>query len=301
VSRRITRLWRCAGLEVQAFEDPGQALESMDGVSLIGADEFDRDLVLEALRRYSEARAVLWTAEPLDRLVRFALEHPRVSNLLGRADFQSTPRDWELLMVAYRLMHPGAGSPPFESYMRWGAQGFDGLVSGTEPMDAAVHTVQTFVDGIGAPSWVSQTFSELAHELLMNALYTAPVDDAGRQRYAHDRKALIVLPSHESPTLRVASDGALLCMQVTDPFGRLTREHVFRGLARGLRNGEIDSSGGGAGLGLAASLLASVVLIFDVERERKTEVTGIFDLDLNRRQFRDRAKSLHYFEHEVAP
>jgi hypothetical protein len=37
-------------------------------------------------------------------------------------------------------------------------------------------------------------------------------------------------------------------------------------------------------------------MLFDVSRGQRTEVTGLFDLDLNLREFRTQAKSLHYFE-----
>jgi hypothetical protein len=43
-------------------------------------------------------------------------------------------------------------------------------------------------------------------------------------------------------------------------------------------------------------LNATVGLIYDVVPGRKTEVTGVFDLDLNLREFKTQAKSLHYFQ-----
>jgi len=42
-------------------------------------------------------------------------------------------------------------------------------------------------------------FYELAHELLMNAMYDAPVDVQGRPKYAHDRKQSITLDPEEAP------------------------------------------------------------------------------------------------------
>ena len=49
---------------------------------------------------------------------------------------------------------------------------------------------------------------ELAHELLMNAMYDAPTDSRGRPRYSYDRKQDIVLDEGEVPTLRLGTDGA---------------------------------------------------------------------------------------------
>ena len=96
--------------------------------------------------------------------------------------------------------------------------------------------------------------------------------------------------------MRVGCDGVRLHMQVTDPFGRLERAHVFGGLARGFQGGQMDQRQGGAGLGMLVCHNATAGLMYDVIRGKKTEVTGFFDLDLNLRAFRGQGKSLHFFQ-----
>jgi hypothetical protein len=141
-------------------------------------------------------------------------------------------------------------------------------------------------------------FSELGHELIMNAMYDAPVDADGRPKYAADRKAQIALTEPERPAVRIATDGTRLALQVRDPFGRLERHHVFDGLARGLSGGEqIDRSHGGAGLGMMVCHNASTAMFFDVVANQRTEVTALFELDMNLREFRTQAKSLHFWRH----
>jgi len=83
-------------------------------------------------------------------------------------------------------------------------------------------------------------------------------------------------------------------IQVRDPFGRLERHHVFEGLARGL-TGEMDRSHGGAGLGMTVCHNASSALFFDVSPGRHTDVTAMFELDQNLREFRTQARSLHFW------
>jgi hypothetical protein len=139
-------------------------------------------------------------------------------------------------------------------------------------------------------------FGELTHEMLMNAMYDAPADAQGVAKYAQDRKAELSLPAAEQPLLRLATDGTKLALQVRDPFGRLQRKHVFEGLARGLAQGEMDTSHGGAGLGMMVCHNSSAAMFFDVVRGRHTEVTALFELDLNLREFRTQAKSLHFFQ-----
>ena len=140
-------------------------------------------------------------------------------------------------------------------------------------------------------------FAELGHELIMNAMYDAPVDAFGRPKYAADRKAEIALADHERPALRLATDGTRIALQVRDPFGRLERRHVVDGLARGLAGGELDRSHGGAGLGLLVCHNASTALWFDVVPGQRTEVTALLELDVNLRELRTSARSLHFWRH----
>src|SRR5688572_22473407 len=218
VNRRLVRFLSCAGYDPVAVEDPAQLGAQLDGAQMIAADAFDGDLVSALMRSQPQLRAILWTAEPLDRSLRYLVESPQISNILGRANFESTPRDWELMMVLRRLARPDDGAPPFASYLAWGFTGFQEKVAGSEARDEMVDKVQRFATRLGVPKRVTEIFGELAHEMLMNALFDAPADGNGRPKYALDRKASITLPEDEQPTLRLATDGARVVIQVIDPF-----------------------------------------------------------------------------------
>jgi hypothetical protein len=219
---------------------------------------------------------------------------PRLSNVLGRESFETLPRGWELLAVARCLQ--GAPPPPASGLLAWGATLYEQGVRTTADRDRSVAQVAQFVDRGGAPKRVSEMMAELTHELLMNAMYDAPVDESGRALFAQDRKAEISLPLGAIPRLRFGGDGLRFVVEVEDPFGRLTRSHVVGGIARGLTGGEMDQSHGGAGLGMLKIYQSSAVLLVDVCRGRRSRVTALFDLDLNLREFRQLAKSIHYFE-----
>lgn len=263
---------------------------------MLAADAFDGDLVLDAVRLRPSLRALLWTGEPLKRSLRYLLESPSISNVLGRRDFDSPPRAWELAMVIRRLVDAAGEPPPLAAYMAWGFSSLELAVGTTAGRDEAVARVQEFITALQVPKRIAEMFGELAHELLMNAMYDAPVNAAGEPRFAQDRKADVALASGEQAILRVATDGNQVALQVRDPFGRLERRHVMDGLARGLAGGELDTSHGGAGLGMMVCHNASAAMFFDVIRGQVTEVTATFELDLNLREFRTQAKSLHYFE-----
>ena len=293
VARRIARIWGATGLDPVCVEDPQDLPAALPEAALLAADVFDADVVRAALRERPELMGALFTAEPLDRALGLAALEPRIMHVFGRPSFEETPRDWELALVARRLGHTH-GSLPFGAFLAWGYTGFKESVAGSAQLGATVANVHGFMARLGLPKRIGEMFGELAHELLMNAVYDAPVDGNGRARHAHDRKTAVVLHPEEAAMLRVGCDGVRLALQVTDPFGRLERSHVFAGLQRGLR-GQMDTARGGAGLGLTVCANATIALVFDVVPGHKTEVTGVYDLDLNLREFRSQAKSLHFF------
>jgi hypothetical protein len=58
----------------------------------------------------------------------------------------------------------------------------------------------------------------------------------------------------------------------------------------------MDTAGGGAGLGMLVSYRSTTALFYDVEPRLRTRVTGLFDLDLNLREFRLLPKTIHFPE-----
>jgi hypothetical protein len=295
VSRKVARLFMATGASVHTADEPGAVPALIDGADVLCADAFDGDLVAEQVRSRRGLRGVLWTAEPLRRSLRYLVETEGIENVLGRRDFESPPRARELTMVARRLQ--GMSAPPLGAYLDWGFTAADIVVRATADRDAAAARIQDFVAALQVPRRIGEMFAELGHELIMNAMYDAPVDAYGRAKYAANRKADIVLAEHERPVMQIATDGARLAMQIRDPFGRLERRHVFDGLSRGLAGGELDTTHGGAGLGMMMCHNASTAMFFDVAPGRHTEVTALFELDMNLREFRSQAKSLHFWRH----
>jgi hypothetical protein len=275
-------------------EEPAQASALIADADVLCADTFDGDFVAEQVRSNPKLRGVLWTAEPMRRSMKYLVETTNIDHVFGRKDFESAPRAWEVMMVARRFAGTG-GTAPLGAFLDWGFSSVELDVRSTADRDSAVQKIQEFVGALQLPKRVAEMFGELAHELIMNAMYDAPVDAQGRPKYAGDRKADIQLGDGERPNVRVATDGSKLVLQVRDPFGRLERRHVFDGLARGLAGGEMDQSHGGAGLGMMVCHNASSAMFFDVARGKHTEVTAMFELDMNLRELRTQAKSLHFW------
>ena len=298
VNRRIARVLGCAGYEVQQYEEPEKVdAAALGDPTLILADAFDADGIMRLLRNLPRTRAILYTGEPLDRLLGKALEEPRLVALMGRPSFEVPPREDDLLHITRRIHTPEAA--PFESHLAWGASGLHYSLTNEQERDQAVKETIALTAKLGTPKRVGEMLGELAHELLMNAMWDAPVDSHGKPRFAHDRKMSIKLDAHDAAILRVASDGVRIAIEVQDRFGRLERKHVFGGLVRSLKKGEMDQSGGGAGLGMMVAYRSTTALFYDVVPGKKTRVTGLFDLDLNLREFKQLPKTIHFPEGEA--
>jgi hypothetical protein len=103
VGRRVLRHFLSSGSRGEpSIEDPAALPAAAAGARLVCADAFDGDAVVAAVRANPGARGVLWTAEPLKRALRYMAECPQVAHVLGRKDFDSAPRPWELMMVLRR-------------------------------------------------------------------------------------------------------------------------------------------------------------------------------------------------------
>lgn len=304
VAQRVGRVVRAAaGLaEIVVEEDPASLRGALgpDPLLLV-CDVSDLDLALEwTKRRYPHLAIVAWSSGSMDGLLEAARENPALVSLVGWPSFASMPRPWEIALATRRIVDGAATAPRLGELFAWGSTIAKYRPRTSAERDAVVAEVAAITERTGASTRAAQRASEVAHELLMNAMYDAPVDEEGTPRYAHDRKADIELLREEVPTFRVGVDGMHLALQCVDPFGGLRRHHVIEGIVRGRRGGEgaalLDTSNGGAGLGLYRIYTSSTVMITDVDPGRSTSVTAFFDLDVNPREARSLPVSLHMFE-----
>src|SRR5256885_9818308 len=103
VGRKVARLFLSVGASPVLVEEPSQASAAIAQADVLCADTFDGDFVAEQVRANPKVRGVLWTAEPLKRSLKYLVETNTINSVLGRKDFESAPRAWEVLMLARRL------------------------------------------------------------------------------------------------------------------------------------------------------------------------------------------------------
>ena len=117
-------------------------------------------------------------------------------------------------------------------------------------------------------------------ELLMNALYAAPVAADGSRVFAgRTVKQRAALRTAASVTLTYGADAERFVLCVRDEFGSLDRQTVLRVLHKGLHaEDKVDAKAGGAGLGLFLVASTASTVYFDVAPGGRCEITCVFDL-----------------------
>ncbi len=170
-----------------------------------------------------------------------------------------------------------------EKYLSWGANISERPVKESGCRLELIEQMKEYFKGLGIRSSFLDRIHTVTEELLMNAIYDAPMDKkTGRSLYNHlpRTEKVSLAPEHQS-TLRFGTDGVLLAVSVKDPFGGLKKEIITNYLESCYsgRAGELNKEKGGAGRGLHMIIETSDVTVFNVEQGQSTEVICLFNLD----------------------
>jgi len=143
----------------------------------------------------------------------------------------------------------------------------------------AIQTVLDFAEEAKMRRQVRTAIGQVCEELLMNALYDAPVDEGGRPIFAdvdpHDRKDT---RSPRPVSIRYAATENLFAIAVRDRFGRLAKNTILSYIEKCIHSpNQIDRKTYGAGLGLYLVANAAATYVVNVAYGIATEVVCTFD------------------------
>lgn len=172
-------------------------------------------------------------------------------------------------------------------------------VKGSKDREVYNTAVMSFAEENRLGQYMAKLVFGITEELLMNAIYDAPVA-GGHHHYGElPRTSAVDLKPDEYSQLSYACDGSAFAISVQDPFGALTRAKLLQYLKKVLRRDDsstlIDTKKGGAGLGLFKILYSSHALICNVAPGKRTEVMALIDIQHQVRDFSKMARSVHYF------
>lgn len=143
----------------------------------------------------------------------------------------------------------------------------------------AIQTILDFAEESKMRRQVRGAIGSVCEELLMNALYDAPVDAEGKQVFAeldpHDRTHT---RSPRPVSIRYAATDDMFAIAVRDRFGRLAKNTILGYIDKCISSpNQIDRKTYGAGLGLYLVANAAATYVVNVAYGIATEVVCTFD------------------------
>lgn len=288
----------------------GGAVQSFAGVDEAPA-RLESDLVLCALPAREPGVAAI--APPsLARLSVRMTDEARLVPIIPAADLEWTvallaDAHVPCVLAADSLTAPGAtatiakllGRDLFgvDKVLPWGVRIYSTLVSDYHEKSQAILTIGDFAQAMGVRRKYREQIDQCIDEMLMNALYDAPVDAQGRPLFADvPVKERVLMKAEQKAVLQYACDGDRFVVSVRDAFGTLRKDIVIHYLDKCLHAAEqIDRKAGGAGLGLYLMCNSATEVSFHVFAGSATEVVCTFDL----KQARAQLQSLGVFEEAV--
>jgi hypothetical protein len=175
-----------------------------------------------------------------------------------------------------------------EKYLPWGVPIQTAQVFSYEQKRAAIELICRYLRHLGCRRPLVGHIEHAVEELLMNALYDAPIQEGeSRDRVV---QSLIGGARAEQPvTLRFASGGNIFLLSVTDAFGRLSKGTVVERL-----RGNVEDIGLHTGAGLFVLMSSAAQVIVNVAPGSCTEVISFFELRWP--ITRPGVHAFHYFE-----
>jgi hypothetical protein len=155
------------------------------------------------------------------------------------------------------------------------------LVSDYRDRSRCMSRASEFVEQTKVPRKYRAPIEQCIDEMVMNALYDAPVDAQGKHLFSGiPTKQRITMRTEQAVVVRYACDGKQFAVSVRDAFGTLERTAVLGYLHKCLHAEQpIDRKVGGAGLGLYLMVNASTAVSFHVLPGIATEALCLFDLE----------------------
>lgn len=162
-----------------------------------------------------------------------------------------------------------------------------------------VESLKNYVLKIGFKSRVAAVIATATDELIMNAIFDAPVDELGRHVYSQTpRSTALELDAKSVVELKIAFDTKMLGISVSDPHGSVDKKKLLsQHLGRSYESKEYEMKTvvAGAGLGLAHVYRNSGGMIISCDQSNRTEVNLLFKKTDSFRDFKDQFRFLSTF------
>lgn len=241
-------------------------------------------------------KIVFMTSETPEKYLSTLLDYPSISNIVSSNEGDRTFFIKSVSTTVGKLANDDYFG--MEKYLSWGVDIHEHPITGSSCRTELIDQMSAYLKEMGVRRTLVGRCVNVAEEILMNAIYDAPVDSDGKPLYNHlDRTVPIHLERDHQGRFRYACDGMFIAISAEDPFGALNRGTILRYLKNcysgdgGSHNGE-EKGGGGHGIYIITQ--SASLIVFNVKEGSRTEVIALFDLEPKTNQG-PRTSSLHYF------
>ncbi|MCC7442477.1 MAG: hypothetical protein IT285_12645 [Bdellovibrionales bacterium] len=169
------------------------------------------------------------------------------------------------------------------------------MIKETGQRHSAVEAMRVIFSRLEINPQLVSNFAQSLDELLMNAIFDAPVDKHGQpSARGRDRTLNWPLSSEEQVQIEYARAPDYIAIGVTDPFGSLDRQTVVDFIQRDYTTDryKVVRSEKGAGLGVYSILESGQSILFCCEPKKRTQVVVFVPICKSMRKFRE---SFHFF------
>lgn len=185
-------------------------------------------------------------------------------------------------------------SNPFETH----ASGIDDLqiqksrIKNSARKKATLEALSIILEKKTIPKRIASTIIRATDELILNAVFDAPVDQRGKHyKHALDRGQEFELSRIEEVEIELISAQSFLQVSVTDFFGSLSKEDFIPLLAKNFSKQEVaadaESTRADRGLGLYQILNSGLSMQVVIEEGKRTRMSLVLPWVSNVRELRD--------------
>ncbi|SMF36785.1 CBS domain-containing protein [Pseudobacteriovorax antillogorgiicola] len=240
-------------------------------------------------------KIVLLTAESPDEYIPRLAPYPYVNNIvsLSKSDYKFTLKG--VLSTIKKITTGDIFG--IEKYLESGTKIYKETIEGSDHRLSAIDHMKDYFRDVGLTKALTTRISMVAEELLLNAIYDAPVDQDGEALYnTLDRRVAVKLRPEQMAHFTYGCDGSYVGVAAIDPFGSIKKNTVFKYLESCYSDqaGSVDTTKGGAGRGLYMIVEGADLVVFNVRPGFRTEVAAFFAIDRHEAKRIGRS-SFHYF------
>lgn len=193
---------------------------------------------------------------------------------------------FDRVLIGRAPVDPAALAPVLDLLRRDRMDVFEQVTSGGQRSLAvsASHLKSQYVDALledleasGIRARIRRTVQAMAEELILNAIFHAPVEDSGERLYGHlDRDTPVTLDPSREATLRWAVDERFVVLSMKDSWGSLTADHLIGSIGTGAPRAPRPGDRG-ARIGLQIVCRSSRHVFFTIVSSVSTEITALVD------------------------